>query len=312
MKIEFPNQQKSELLEEAKKWFFVCKKKLEGFFAKNNFLAAFNKLGSKELGSRTLYGFLLTLASILFIFTASALPHLFRLACAVFALWQLKELRQMSPFASLPKRLWVVIEAGIVVFLIWGPISQLFCAALVMALCATSAIYYGYNISQLSLALFAFIYFALPLGSILQLNELSGVWRPSQRQGWLIAALLIPKIYDIGAYFTGKALGKNLLAPELSPNKTVEGVFGGAAFSTLALAVLQGFCALFSSQQLLLSFLAVPLLAQFGDLFESWIKRSAGARHSGVIPGLGGVMDLSDAITWCAPYFLYLSLGGFR
>lgn len=316
MKIEFPKYPKNELLEEVKKWLSKVGKSLNQLLSDQS--GSSQEEGSstatspfsKELRSRLFYGALLAIAITLFITAANALPHLFRLVCAIFSLWQLKELRQMSPFAALPKRLWVVMEAGLVIFLLWGPASQFFCASLIFAASAIAAIYYGFTISQLSLAIFSFIYFAIPLGSILQLNELAGVYSASQRQGWLIAALIIPKVYDMGAYFCGKTLGKTLIAPALSPNKTLEGFLGGAGFCAIALALLQLSFGLFSSAQMLLSFFIVPCLAQFGDLFESWIKRGAGVDHSGEIPGLGGVMDLSDAITWCAPYFLYLALGG--
>lgn len=314
MKIEFPKGPKNELFEEVKKWFSKLKDKIETFLSDQKRSSEeggkTSSFPSKELSSRVFYGALLAIAITLFITAANALPHLFRLICAVFSLWQLKELRQMSPFAALPKRLWVVMEAGLVLFLLWGPSAQFFCGTLVFAAAAIAAIYYGFTISQLSLAIFSFIYFAVPLGSILQINELPGVWSASHRQGWLIGALIIPKVYDMGAYFSGKTLGKTMLAPALSPNKTLEGFLGGAGFCALALALLQVVFGLFTSAQLLLSFFIVPVLAQFGDLFESWIKRGAGVDHSGEIPGLGGVMDLSDAITWCAPFFLYLALGG--
>jgi len=100
---------------------------------------------------------------------------------------------------------------------------------------------------------------------------------------------------DIGAYFTGRAIGGAKLAPAISPGKTWAGFYGGVAAST----ILGGAWALFTGLHPVLILLA-PLLsvaAQAGDLGESWMKRQAGVKDSGTwIPGHGGVFDRLDGL----------------
>ena len=100
---------------------------------------------------------------------------------------------------------------------------------------------------------------------------------------------------DIGAYFTGRAIGGPKLAPAISPGKTWAGFYGGIAIATLcagAWAVLEGLP--------LVVLLLAPLFAaasQGGDLFESWMKRRAGVKDSGRwLPGHGGVFDRVDGL----------------
>ncbi len=100
---------------------------------------------------------------------------------------------------------------------------------------------------------------------------------------------------DIGAYFVGRAFGKAKLAPSISPNKTIAGLYGGMAAAT----VLAGMWVLSAGLPRALIVLAplFALLAQGGDLFESWMKRRAGAKDSGgMLPGHGGVFDRLDGL----------------
>ena len=104
---------------------------------------------------------------------------------------------------------------------------------------------------------------------------------------------------DIGAYFTGRTLGGPKLAPRLSPNKTWSGLIGGIVAATLvlfahALRHHGGFGTIGGA---LLSGATIAVLAQAGDLFESWLKRRAGVKDSGrLIPGHGGLFDRLDGL----------------
>ena len=101
---------------------------------------------------------------------------------------------------------------------------------------------------------------------------------------------------DIGAYFVGRHFGRAKLAPSLSPNKTREGLYGGMAAATL----FGGMWVLgIGLEQQSLLFLApvMAVLAQAGDLFESWMKRRAGVKDSGTwLPGHGGLLDRLDGL----------------
>jgi len=113
-------------------------------------------------------------------------------------------------------------------------------------------------------------------------------------------------VADIAAYFSGRAFGVRKLAPRISPGKTWAGVWGAVlAVILLAEAVrwLWPLAPLWSTQLLLAAplvgigiLLAFVAMSIVGDLFESLVKRQAGAKDSGtVLPGHGGVWDRIDA-----------------
>jgi len=123
---------------------------------------------------------------------------------------------------------------------------------------------------------------------------------------WLLTALAITWGADSGAYFTGRAWGKRKLAPYISPNKTVEGVYGGLVVGVLAGLGFGGWAGTAAGDLggLALAALATVLAAVLGDLFESLIKRHAGAKDSSqLIPGHGGLLDRLDAIFAALPVF---------
>jgi phosphatidate cytidylyltransferase len=100
---------------------------------------------------------------------------------------------------------------------------------------------------------------------------------------------------DIGAFFVGRAFGRAKLAPSISPNKTVAGLYGGMAGA----ALLAGIWTLLTGLGVALLVLAplFALAAQAGDLFESGMKRRAGVKDSGTwLPGHGGLLDRLDGL----------------
>jgi len=124
----------------------------------------------------------------------------------------------------------------------------------------------------------------------------------------LLAVLMIVWTADIGAYFTGKKIGKHKLAPQLSPGKSIEGAIGGM----LAVCILG--LIFFSFHISSMNFfnvighhygwmVLIPLsiflagMSVVGDLFESQLKRLSGMKDSsGLLPGHGGVLDRLDAL----------------
>ena len=119
--------------------------------------------------------------------------------------------------------------------------------------------------------------------------------QPSPRLWLVLWVFIVVWSVDIGAYFTGRAIGGPKLAPSISPGKTWAGFYGGIAAATL----LGGAWVLVTQLPLVLVLLA-PLFAaaaQGGDLFESWMKRRAGVKDSGrLLPGHGGVFDRVDGL----------------
>ena len=120
----------------------------------------------------------------------------------------------------------------------------------------------------------------------------------------LLSVLIIVWMTDIGAYFTGKHLGKVKLAPRISPGKTWEGVFGGLLVVAV-LALLTARWQQIDIVVLLPFYLAVAIISIIGDLTVSMFKRNAGVKDSGrLFPGHGGLLDRIDSVAAAAPLFV--------
>jgi len=128
---------------------------------------------------------------------------------------------------------------------------------------------------------------------------------------YLLLPLLAIIASDIGAYSFGRIFGKRPLAPRISPNKTLEGAFGGlgSAIFIVALSMwgLEHFLHLsIDIYDTILFSILVASASQLGDLFESLIKRWAGVKDSGdVMPGHGGVLDRIDSLLFAVPVTYY-------
>jgi phosphatidate cytidylyltransferase len=140
-------------------------------------------------------------------------------------------------------------------------------------------------------------------------GEVPGAWL-------LLFMIAAAKFTDMGAYITGSLIGKNKMAPHLSPAKTWEGFFGALGFAQLAawgVWVFSGdiLCWIPPLHVGVLALL-IGLVAVAGDLAESILKRSLEAKDSGsLMPGIGGVLDLIDSLCFAAPvtYFYLLKTG---
>ncbi len=164
---------------------------------------------------------------------------------------------------------------------------------------------------DLAVSSFGLLYIAVPMGMILGVLYL----QDGQDGRWWIAYLLVvTKITDVGAYFAGSLWGKRKLAPSISPGKTVEGALFGLFCALLAsygfhyLSEYSGAVGfhLGTAEWVCLGFV-LGLIAQFGDLSESLLKRDANKKDSNALPGLGGVLDSIDSLLFNAP-ILYIYL----
>jgi phosphatidate cytidylyltransferase len=120
--------------------------------------------------------------------------------------------------------------------------------------------------------------------------------------GWIVFGVFAAVwAADIGALFFGQLIGGPRLAPALSPQKTwvgfVGGVAAGAAAEMLYVALLGG-----APARAFVFGAVLAVAGNFGDLFESWIKRMFRAKNSGgLIPGHGGMLDRIDSLLFAAP-----------
>lgn len=145
------------------------------------------------------------------------------------------------------------------------------------------------------------LYVGLPvLGLLLLRQQTDGV-------AFTLWALALVWMCDIGAYFAGRAIGGPKLAPKISPNKTWAGLAGGVAAASLFGAAMHWQFGL--PWRLTLATPALAVLAQGGDLYESWLKRRAGVKDSGtILPGHGGVLDRLDGLVPVAPVAAFLAV----
>ncbi len=156
---------------------------------------------------------------------------------------------------------------------------------------------------------------ALVLAAWIAIIELTGLGV------WLVlSCLLIVWIADTGAYFSGRAFGKTKLAPSISPGKTWAGVWGGMVAVMIYLGTLlmldnsntisKRLEPLIGVWALLLFAFVITAYSVIGDLYESKLKREAGAKDSSqLLPGHGGVLDRIDALLPTMP-LCYLLIAG--
>jgi phosphatidate cytidylyltransferase len=164
-----------------------------------------------------------------------------------------------------------------------------------------------------ALSVFCLCYIGLTLLAVPSLRE--------EANGPSLVTFLMCTVWagDIVALYVGRSIGKHKLAPRLSPNKTWEGTAGSVVGSLLAAGILlwlENFLAVhFNSARLsfpdevwywLVLAIAINAAAQVGDLAESALKRSVGAKDSGtLLPGHGGMLDRIDALLLAAPVLWY-------
>jgi phosphatidate cytidylyltransferase len=140
--------------------------------------------------------------------------------------------------------------------------------------------------------------------AIVYLGVMPGFFLPirlTHSAGMIVSILLMVKGADMGAYGAGRWLGKHKLIAWLSPGKTWEGFIGGLAAAGIIGMLLSHFSPEFEWWEGLLAGMVLGAAGQMGDLLESLLKRDAGVKDSGVVPGFGGVLDLLDSALFAAP-----------
>jgi phosphatidate cytidylyltransferase len=154
----------------------------------------------------------------------------------------------------------------------------------------------GRVVVRLSLLVWITVYLGLLPSFLIQLRWFS--------VAALALGVFVPKCCDIGAYFTGRLLGRHPMAPVLSPKKTWEGLIGGLLLSAAAaVAINRLLSVLPGSDAAAAAFgLVVGGAGVLGDLAESMIKRDCRCKDaSQIMPGFGGVLDVIDSILFAAP-----------
>jgi phosphatidate cytidylyltransferase len=126
--------------------------------------------------------------------------------------------------------------------------------------------------------------------------------RADNTYGFLALILLFAIVWttDILGYFAGRAIGGPKLLPAISPKKTWSGAIVGTLGAMIVAVLVANYFGAFNTTAIVLIALLLSIMAQLGDLLESWVKRRFGAKDaSHLIPGHGGVMDRLDGF-WAA------------
>ncbi|MGI8857254.1 MAG: phosphatidate cytidylyltransferase [Thermomicrobiales bacterium] len=177
---------------------------------------------------------------------------------------------------------------------------------------------------------FAALYLAIPLAHLVAVRQIAGVTTGSGAWltrleahlgfpekalglGWFLLALVTSWLTDTFAYLSGRAFGKRLMTPVLSPKKTWEGFAGGVAGGILT-AVIANWCFGVGMRGVVAvgAGIVIALAATAGDLAESLLKRQTGVKDSGtLIPGHGGVLDRIDSqlFVFVVVYYFALAVG---
>ena len=203
---------------------------------------------------------------------------------------------------------WIVI--AIVAYTCWwaavrAPVSPVFVTLFITLWLAFAVLRQSRSLQQAAVDLIGPIYIGAPLGMLVALQALSG-----PKATLLLMATIV--VSDSAQYYTGRAFGRRLLAPAISPKKTVEGAVGGLLFGTLFMALAISFVFPVTPTVVRIALgMAIVLLGIIGDLFESRLKRAAGLKDSSaLIPGHGGVLDRIDALLFAIPLFYLMVLQG--
>jgi len=125
--------------------------------------------------------------------------------------------------------------------------------------------------------------------------------------GLLLLLVLLCQGNDVFQYLVGKPLGRNKIAPDVSPGKTVEGFLGGVVLTTISATLLGPVLTPLDRWESTLVGLVIAVGGFFGDLCLSALKRDLGIKDtSTMIPGHGGVLDRIDSLCFAAPLFFHL------
>lgn len=220
-----------------------------------------------------------------------------------------------------PRPNWLLLFAGAAMPLTFWLFPSLTLATFLLPVFATALLYelfIAWRVGRLLVVpnigygIFGMFYIGwLFTFGVLLRNNLTpaSLWGMQIEQGalwtlWLFAMLWLG---DSAAYFVGKSIGKRKIATLLSPAKTLEGFL-----ANLILCILVGWQGGLmlgvSAGWAIVAGLGVGVLGQFGDLFESALKRSIGVKDfGGILPGHGGVLDRFDSFLFSAPWIWWIA-----
>jgi phosphatidate cytidylyltransferase len=265
-----------------------------------------SRAGGSDLGSRVLFALPLIALALFLVIEGGAV---FAAGVLVLGLICMHELYGMYERANPIRLAGFVALIGLVVAALYGspthPTQVLLAAVLALP------VLFGLTLAQphpsvggMALTLLGIYWIGFGLAHAVLLRGLP------HGEGIVIDVLVGTFLGDTGAYLGGRLFGKRPLAPSISPNKTVEGLLIGMAFTVLSVWFAGRYQDWLPGAHALVLGLGVAVFAPIGDLFESFVKRQAGTKDTGTLLGAhGGVLDRLDAVlfTAVAGYYIWLA-----
>ena len=142
--------------------------------------------------------------------------------------------------------------------------------------------------------IFAFFITTYLIGSISYIDDLN----------FVINYMILIELNDVFQYISGNIFGERKITPNISPNKTVEGLIGGMILTTLTAALLKY---IFHINYQIKFIPYIALIGFFGDIFISALKRKVNLKDSGtLLLGHGGILDRVDSLIFTAPIILFI------
>lgn len=266
-----------------------------------------------KLGIRVISGVVGAIVVLLFVFAPKQVFHIGVAAACLTALYELQKTFDLHKKPQVAG-----VNYFFAVFFLVTPLlslgtsrePMLFLLVMYLMLLLISSVLFNETVkfSDVSQSFFSLVYAVLfPL-------HLTYIRFLDQGLALIILVFLGAWMPDTFAYFAGSLLGRHKLIPKVSPKKTVEGAVGavvGAAITFVVYGLILDFGLGYGVQYPTLIFLSLicGVVAQFGDLSASVIKRECGKKDFGnIIPGHGGMLDRIDSLTFIAPLTYYFLL----
>jgi phosphatidate cytidylyltransferase len=264
------------------------------------------RAGGSDVGSRTLFALPLIALALFLVIAGGPIfaLGLFALGCVC-----LHELYGVYERAHPVRLAGFLALAGLLAAALYG--SPTHPTQVLLAAVAALPVLFGLTLAQrhpsvggIALTLLGIYWIGFALAHAVLLRRLP------HGEGIVIDVLVGTFLGDTGAYLGGRLFGRRPLAPRISPNKTVEGLVIGMACAVLGVWFAGRYQDWLPGAHALVLGLGVAVLAPVGDLFESFVKRQAGAKDTGSLLGAhGGVLDRLDAVlfTAVAGYYIWLA-----
>jgi phosphatidate cytidylyltransferase len=226
----------------------------------------------------------------------------------LFEFYRMMEAKGIRPFKT------VGVTAGLIVswyvYFQGGFYSSLFLTLVLIAIMVLELFRRDGELAVFHIASTIFgVFYVAWLGSHIILLRQLGESLPGADLGGMFVILAFALAWgtDTGAYFVGNAIGRRKLLPRVSPDKTLEGAFGGVAVCLIAAFIAKfTFAPFLGTHDALVLGIISPAMATLGDLVESLMKRDVKVKDtSRALPGHGGMLDRFDSVLFVAPLVYY-------